>query len=101
MTGIDVNRTLVLYADEAGGRKGERLTIMRIVVVWEPYPDTQFDEDGYQDLRQVIRRDDFRLIDDDDFDKLIGKCIKDVRRSRRDEIVFELEEGKENEDGSP
>ena len=73
---------------------------MRILVVWEPYPDTQLDEDGYQDLRQVIRRDDFRLIDDDDFDKLIGRRIKDVRRSRRDEIVFELEEGKENEDGA-
>jgi len=62
---------------------------MRILVTWVPYPNTQVHEDGYQDSRQVIMKDDFQQVHD--FDELVGKRIKDVRRNEQDDIIFELE----------
>lgn len=62
---------------------------MRILVMWLPYPDAQVHEDGYQDSRQVIMKDDSRQVHD--FDELIGKCIKDIRRNEQADIIFELE----------
>lgn len=65
---------------------------MKILVMWEPCPGAQLHEDGYQDSRQVIMRDDFRRVYDNEFGKLVGTRVKDVRRNEQDDIIFELEE---------
>lgn len=64
---------------------------MRILVMWLPYPDAQVHEDGYQGSRQVIIRDDFQQVTDDEFKEFIGMRLKDIRRNEQADIIFELE----------